>query len=42
MIDDRISAGDETEGERGGKGEDGEEEHLKCGHAEAGRCDELR
>jgi hypothetical protein len=40
MIDDGISAGDEAERERGREGESGEKEHLKCGHAETGRCDE--
>ena len=41
MIDDGISAGDEAERERGGEGEHGEEEHLKCGHAESARFDEV-
>ena len=41
MIDHRISAGDETEGERGRKGEHGEEEHLERRHPEAGRGDEF-
>ena len=37
MIDDGISAGDDTECERGGKGEPGEEKHLKCRHTKASR-----
>jgi hypothetical protein len=31
-----ISAGDETERERSGKGKHGKEEHLKFSHAETG------
>ena len=34
IIDDGIRAGDETECERGGEGEHGEEEHLKCSHTD--------
>src|SRR5204863_8940531 len=40
MIEDGIRAGDQTERERGGEGEPGEEEHLKCGHTEASGGDE--
>ncbi len=42
MIDDGISAGDDTERERGGEGEPGEEKHLKCRHTKASRRDESR
>ena len=42
VIGDGVGLGDETERERGGEGEPGEEQHLKCGDAKAGRCDESR
>src|SRR4029453_16767153 len=42
MIDDRISAGDDTEGERSSEGECGEKEHLKCSHPKASRRDKPR
>jgi len=35
LINQGISMGNEVEGERGGKGEHGKEEHLKGGHPEA-------
>jgi hypothetical protein len=37
MIADGISAGDDTERERGGEGEPGEEKHLKCRHTKPSR-----
>src|SRR4030095_2581567 len=40
MIDDGISAGDDTEGERGSEGECGEEEHLKRSDTQASRPNE--